>query len=107
VAPAPVAAKEARRARRESFMGRRLVCAVVAPSAGGVELNDISAACQQQRSLSWAHVIGAQEEQEHEFRTVFATTLGLTRCAVPARADGPPPPPVGGGFVLLEASRLG
>src|SRR5262249_62430187 len=50
VAPAPVAAKEVRRARRESFMGRPLICALVAPSASGIELYDISATCQQQRS---------------------------------------------------------
>src|SRR5215467_12677149 len=59
VAPAPAAANEVSRARRESFIGRPLICASVAPSAGGVGAHDISATCQQQRSRAEAGGRGA------------------------------------------------
>src|SRR5262249_58593321 len=75
----------ARRARRESCMGRPLICTWVAPSASGVGLHDISAACQQQRWPVGAGGRGVPQERGRAM-SICAVKLLVIHILLPAGA---------------------
>src|SRR5262249_26892417 len=105
VAPAPAAAKEVRRARRESFMGRPLICWL--PSASGfLAVDDISAACQQQRSLADGQHAGERQSTALDTRIKLwlSPILLRVRWCRPTSLDKPhldPTTPIGRGPIAF------